>query len=168
MNVKALYSLSYGLYIVSSTENRRLNAQIANSVFQITSEPIRIAVSINKQNLTHEYIEKSGVFAVSILDQDTPMKFIGNFGFKSGRDIDKFENVNYKIGKTSSPIVLDNALGFIEAEVISKTDIGSHTIFVGEALDIDVLKEGTPMTYDYYHKVKNGLSPKTAPTYIKE
>lgn len=168
MNTKALHYFSYGLYIVSSINDHRSNAQIANSAFQITSDPVRIAISINKQNLTHEYIEKSGIFAVSVLEQEAPMKFIGNFGFKSGRDIDKFDGINYKNGKTSVPIVLDYSLGYIEAKIINKMDVGTHTLFVGEAVDIDVVKDGIPMTYDYYHKVKKGLSPKTAPTYIKK
>ena len=100
MNVKALYKLVYGLYVVSSRKEDRLNGQIANTVFQISSEPPTIAVSINKNNLTHEFIEQSKVLAVSVLSQDTPLSFIGHFGFKSGRDIDKLEGINYKIGGT--------------------------------------------------------------------
>ncbi len=95
MNVKALYKLGYGLYVVSSKKGDRLNGQIANTVFQIASEPPTIAVSINKNNLTHEFIKESRMLAVSVLSQDTPLSFIGHFGFKSGRDIDKLEGINY-------------------------------------------------------------------------
>lgn len=168
MDVKALYKLSYGLYIVSSGKEDKFNGQIANTVFQITSEPPTLAVSINKQNLTHKFIHNSRVFTVSILSKDTPMNFIGNFGFKSGRDINKFAQVNYKPGKTGAPVVLDHTLAYLEAKVINEMDVGTHTIFTGELVDAAALKSGEPMTYAYYHEVKRGTAPKTAPTYIKE
>ncbi len=168
MDLKALFSLSYGLYVVTSVYEDKINGQIANSAFQITAEPARIAVSLNKQNLTHDYVENSGLFAVSVLEKDVPMKFIGNFGFKSGRDINKFENVEYKILDGGVPAVLDHSLSYIAAKVVNKTDVGTHTIFVGEIFDAYVIKKGEPMTYAYYHEVKMGKSPKTAPTYSKE
>jgi len=168
MNLKALYKLSYGLYVVSSEKGGKLNGQIANTVFQITSEPPTIAVSINKSNLTHEFIAESKVFAVSVLSQDTPLSFIGHFGFKSGRDIDKFEGISYKIGETQAPVILDNTLAYLEARVTQEVDVGTHTIFIGELVGADVLKEGEPMTYAYYHKVKRGTTPKTAPVYVEE
>jgi len=168
MNLKALYKLGYGLYVVSSIKGDRLNGQIANTVFQITSEPPTIAVSINKNNLTHEFIKESKVLAVLVLSQDTPLSFIGHFGFKSGRDIDKLEGINYKIGETRAPLVTDNTLAYLEARVIQEVDVGTHTIFVGQLVGADVIKEGEPMTYAYYHQVKRGTTPKTAPSYIKE
>jgi len=168
MNLKALRKVSYGMYIVTSHFDGRLNGQIANTVFQVTSEPATIAVSINKQNLTHEFIEKSGVFAVSILYKDAPLTLIGNFGFKSGREMDKFSSVNYKIGVTGSPVVLDSAVAFLEAEVINSLDVGTHTVFIGKIVNADVLSDDEPMTYAFYHLVKRGTSPKNAPTYIKE
>ncbi len=168
MNVKALYKLGYGLYVVSSRKGDRLNGQIANTVFQITSEPPTIAVSINKNNLTHEFIKESKVFTASILSQDTPLSFIGHFGFKSGKDIDKLEGISYKTGETQAPVVTDNTLAYLEARVIQEMDVGTHTIFVGELVGADVIKEGEPMTYAYYHQVKRGTTPKTAPSYIEE
>ena len=165
MKLETLHKISYGLYIICSKNEEKINGQIANALFQVTAQPATIAVSINKQNLTHEYIEKSNFFTVSILSENTPMSFIGNFGFKSGRDLDKFKDVEYKLGKTKSPIVLDNALACIEAEVIDKIDVGTHTIFIGRVEDAEILSEDKPMTYEYYHKVKGGVSPKTAPTY---
>ena len=168
MNLKALYKLSYGLYVVSSRKGDRLNGQIANTVIQITSEPPTIAVSINKNNLTHEFIKESKVFTASVLSQDTPLSFIGHFGFKSGRDIDKLEGINYKIGETQAPVVTENALAYLEARVIQEVDVGTHTIFIGELVGADVLREGEPMTYAYYHQVKRGTTPKTAPSYIVE
>ncbi len=168
MNLKALYKISYGMYVISSRMNDKLNGQIANTVFQITSEPPRIAVSINKQNLTHEFINKSKVFIVSILSKATPMKFIGHFGFKSGREIDKFRDINYKVGVTGAPIVSEHSIAYLEAEVINMIDVGTHTIFIGKVIDAELITEGEPMTYAYYHEIKQGKSPKTAPTYIKE
>jgi flavin reductase (DIM6/NTAB) family NADH-FMN oxidoreductase RutF/rubredoxin len=165
MNPKTLHKISYGMYVICSKNGEKMNGQIANTLFQVTAEPATIAVSINKQNLTHEYIEKSSFFTVSILSENTTIRFIGNFGFKSGRDIDKFKDVKYKLGKNKSPIVVDNALAYIEAKVIDKIDAGTHTIFIGRVEDAETLLEEKPMTYEYYHKVKGGVSPKTAPTY---
>jgi len=166
MDLKALRNISYGLYIVSSKKEDQINGQIANTVFQTTSEPATIAICINKKNLTHEFIAESKVFAVSVLEQETDMKFIGRFGFKSGRDEDKFKEVNYKIGITGSPIIMENTLAFMEAEVIKEMDAGTHTLFIGKIVDAENIKKAKPLTYDYYHQVKKGVSPRTAPTYI--
>jgi len=166
MDKSAFFKLSYGLYVITAKKNNQLNGQIANTVFQVTSEPPTVAVSINKQNLTHEFIQASRMFAVSILSKLTPMTFIGHFGFKSGRDFNKFETMSYKTGKTGAPIILDNNIAYIEAEVIHELDCGSHTIFVGEVRDCGILNsDEEPMTYAFYHDVKRGKSPKTAPTY---
>jgi flavin reductase (DIM6/NTAB) family NADH-FMN oxidoreductase RutF/rubredoxin len=168
MDLKALYTLGYGLYVVSSIKGDKLNGQIANTVFQVTSEPPTIAVSINKGNLTHEFIVESRVLAVSVLAQDTPLAFIGHFGFKSGRDMDKLKGIEYKLGETGAPIVTANALAYLEARLVQQLDVGSHTIFVGEVVGADIIKEGEPMTYAYYHQVKRGVTPKTAPVYLEE
>ncbi len=168
MNSRALHNLSYGLYVVSARKGDRFSGQIANTVIQVTSEPPAIAVCINKQNLTHEFINQGKVFTTSILSQVTPLSFIGHFGFKSGREIDKFKDVKYKLGETKAPIVLDNSLAYLEAKVTNQVDVGTHTMFIGELVGADVLKEGEPMTYAYYHQVKRGTTPKTAPSYIKE
>ncbi len=165
MNPRALHKISYGLYIVCSKKVDKINGQIANALFQVTSEPQTIALSINKKNLTHEYITHSNLCTVSILSQQTPMPFIGTFGFKSGRDIDKFENIKYKSGVTETPIVLDYTVAYIEATIIDKTDVGTHTIFIGKVKDAEILTNEKPMTYEYYHQVKGGVSPKNAPTY---
>jgi len=168
MNLNALHNCSYGLYVISSRKGDRLNGQIANTLFQVTSDPPTITVSINKQNLTHEFITESKTFAASILSRDTPLSFIGHFGFKSGKEVDKLKDVNYKLGETKAPIVLDHTLAYLEARVINQVDVGTHTIFIGELVGADVLREGEPMTYAYYHQVKRGTTPKTAPSYIEE
>jgi len=168
MNNKTLYKISYGLYVVSSKRGKKINGQIANTVFQITSEPPTIAVSINKENLTHEFIERSKVFTISILSEETPMKFIGHFGFKSGKELDKFRDVSYKVGVTGAPIVLENAVGCLEAELINTLDARTHTVFIGKVVDAEIFNDKEPMTYAYYHKVKGGKAPKTAPIYIPD
>lgn len=168
MDLRALYPISYGLYVIGSKKSDNINAQIANTVIQVCSEPPTISVCINKGNLTHEYIKSSKVFTVSVLAQDTPLNFIGNFGFKSGRDVNKFENVKYKLGETKAPLVLEHSLSVMEAKVVNEADAGTHTIFVGELVATEVLKEGEPMTYAYYRQVKRGTTPKTAPSYIEQ
>lgn len=168
MNPNALYKLGYGVYIIGSKDGNKLNGQIANTVFQVTSEPITVAVSINKNNLTHEFITKSKVFTVSVLCQDTPLSFIGRFGFKSGRDINKLEGINYRIGETGAPVIIENAVSYLEAKVVKDMDVGTHTIFIGEVMAGDVISEKTCMTYEYYHQVKRGTTPKTAPSYVEE
>jgi flavin reductase (DIM6/NTAB) family NADH-FMN oxidoreductase RutF/rubredoxin len=166
MDKAAFYKLSYGLYVVSSRKDDQFNGQIVNTHFQVTSEPPTVAVCINKQNFTHEFVRTSRKFAVSVISKSAPMQFIGLLGFKCGRDINKFENLNIKIGKTGAPIVLDNAIAYIDAEVVNQMDCGSHTIFVGQVQDCGILKaDEEPMTYAYYHEVKGGKAPKTAPTY---
>lgn len=166
MDLNALRKISYGMYVIGSHKGEKLNGQIANTVFQITSEPPTIAVSINKLNLTHEYIKSSRVFSASILCQAAPLPFIGGFGFKSGRNTDKLKGVNYKVGQTGAPIFLDNAAAYLEAEVIQDIDAGTHTIFIGRVAAAEILTGDPCMTYEYYQQVKRGTTPKTAPSYI--
>lgn len=168
METNALHKIGYGMYIVGLYKTGKLNGQIANTVFQITSEPPTLAVSINKTNMTHEYIKDGKVFSVSILSQATPLPFIGGFGFKSGRDTDKMKNVKYKVGQTGSPIFLDNTTAYLEAELIQAIDIDTHTIFVGKVIAAEILNDEPCMTYEYYHQVKRGVTPKTAPSYIAQ
>ncbi|MEE8470775.1 MAG: flavin reductase [Dehalococcoidia bacterium] len=168
MNLEALRPISYGLYIVGSRNGDRINAQIANTVTQVCSEPPTISVTINKGNLTHEFISDSRVFTVSVLCQDAPLSLIGNFGFKSGRDENKFDGINYILGETKAPIVLDHSVAYLEANVTKDVDVGTHTIFIGELVGAEVLTEDEPMTYAHYHHVKRGTTPKTAPSYLSE
>ena len=165
MKTKTLHKISYGLYVISSKKGERFNGQIANTVFQTTSEPPTIAVSVNKDNLTFEFIRESKVFSVSILSKETPLKFIGHFGFKSGRDIDKFKDIKYKVGISGAPIVMENTIGYLEAELVDSLDVGTHTVFVGKVISGEMIKDEEPMTYAYYREIKGGKAPKTAPTY---
>ena len=166
MDLKALQKISYGLYIICSKNNEKINGQIANSIFQVTSDPPTIAVSINKKNLTHNCIDNCKYFTISVLSENTPLKFIGNFGFKSGRDQDKFKEINYKLSDNNIPIVLDYTTAYFELSLLKKIDVSTHTIFIGKVTDAEILSSDPVMTYEYYHICKGGTSPKNAPTYI--
>jgi ferric-chelate reductase [NAD(P)H] len=166
LNRKAFENLSYGLYIVTSRNENRLNGQIVNTVIQVTSEPPRVAVIINKKNLTHEYILQSQLFGVSVLEEAAPLTFFGPFGFRSGRDYDKLAKVQFKEGATGCPLVTQYTLSVLEAKVIEKIDVGTHTVFIGDVVSSEVLKEGTPLTYHYYRENLKGKPSQYSPTYI--
>ncbi|MGD0597075.1 MAG: rubredoxin [Sedimentisphaerales bacterium] len=168
LDLESLFKLSYGMCIIASKEEGKLNGCIVNTVFQLTPDPPVVAVSVNKQCLTHQLIGASRVFAVSILSEAAPMPFIGKFGFRTGRDINKLEQVKYRLGTTGSPIILDNTVGFLEAELMQSVDVGSHTLFIGKVVACESLEgKGYPMTYAYYRDVKHGKTPKSAATYIE-
>ncbi len=165
MDLTALYSINYGLYIISTKWMDQMNGQIANTVFQITSDPPRLGISINQQNLTHSLISQSQKFTVSVLDKEAPMTLIGPFGFKSGREMNKFENIPHIIGENGLPVVTDHIVATFELDVIAQLPIHTHTLFVGKITNATVLSKIEPMTYAYYHQVKKGLTPKNAATY---
>jgi len=168
MDITTLFDISYGVYVVSSKKGEKHNGQIANVVTQVTSEPPKILVCLNKKNLTHNYITESNVFSVSILEKETPLKLIGTFGFRSGREFDKFKEVGHKTGKKGIPYLTENTLGYLLCEVTESLDVGTHTAFVGKLTEAEKLKQGEPLTYSYYHEVKKGKTDKNAPTYVKE
>ena len=163
MNVNAIYKLSYGVYVISTWDEGRGTGCVANSVMQITSNPATIAVSINHNNYTNQCIQESGRFAISILGEHTDPSVIGTFGFRSGRDCNKFDEVE-QVVKGFMPVVAE-ACGYITCEVVDKMETDTHTVFLGKVLDADVMKEDDVMTYAYYHNVIKGKSPKNAPTY---
>lgn len=166
MDKNALRKLSYGVYVVSTLDGERPTGCVANSIMQITSSPATIAVSINHENFTNSCIKDKKQFAISVLTEQTNMSIIGTFGFQSGKEIDKFENIKYSI-KSNMP-VLDESCAYIICNVVDVLETSTHTIFLGEVVDANELNKQTPMTYSYYHSVKNGKSPKNAPTYIEE
>ena len=167
IDFKALFKISYGLYIVCSGSKEAGNGFISNTVFQITSEPPQFAASCNKDNFTCDLIVKSGSFSVSILHQDASAGLIGKFGYKSGKDIDKIKGVNVKYGETDVPIVQDDSIATMECKVLQQIDMGTHMLFIGELVATEVLLDDKdPLTYAYYREVKKGVAPKNAPTYI--
>jgi flavin reductase (DIM6/NTAB) family NADH-FMN oxidoreductase RutF/rubredoxin len=169
MDTKAFFKLSYGLYVISSKYGDKLNGYVANTAFQVTADPPQIAISCHKDNLSSELITKSKVFSISVLDQKADVGVIGNFGYNTGKEKEKFANVKYKTGKSGAPVLLDSTIAWFDCEVVDSFDVGSHILFIGKVIDSELLEEnGEPLTYDYYHKEMKGKAPKNAPTYIKE
>jgi flavin reductase (DIM6/NTAB) family NADH-FMN oxidoreductase RutF/rubredoxin len=166
MQPETLHRIGYGLYIVSSIHEGRANAQVANALIQVCSEPAAVAVCLNKQNLTHSYVAASRRFVASVLSEETPLPFIGRFGFKSGRDVDKLEGVDTLPGATGVPVVTQHAVAYMEVEVERELDVWTHTLFVGRVVAARILNDGTPMSYAFYHDVKRGVTPKSAPSYV--
>ncbi|MCL1791100.1 MAG: flavin reductase [Peptococcaceae bacterium] len=155
---KAVFSLSYGLFIVTSYDvdgdgNRlRDNGQTANTCFQVTSEPVQIVAALNKKNLTHEFVLKSGKIGVSVLHQ-RGHALAARFGYSSGRDGDKFAGVTVHRGR-SGVLLLNEALTTLEADVVQKFDAGTHTIFLAEVTAGEVQFEGEPMSYAFYRATR--------------
>ena len=165
MNLSAFLKIGYGMYIVSSKYRDQYNGQIANAVMQVSAEPALFAVGINKNNLTHEYMKETGYFSISILSEECDMQFIGKFGFKSGKNIDKFSDTEYIISDTEIPVITKNTVGYFVCKIVNTVDVGTHSIFIGEAVEVKTLNDKIPLTYKYYRDVLRGKSPKTAPTY---
>lgn len=166
MNTKVFRNLSYGVYVVSSLDQERNTGCVANSIMQITSSPATIAVSMNHDNYTNSCIASTGMFAVSILSEESDSSLIGRFGFQSGKDVNKFDGVDYSV-KEGLPVINDSC-GYIVCRVIDKMETSTHTVFLGEVIDCDTIGTAPAMTYAYYHKVVKGKSPKNAPTYLPE
>lgn len=167
ISYEALFRVSYGLYIVSSGNKERGNGYISNTVFQVTSEPPRFAAACNRDNLTSEFIRDHKAFSVSVLQQDTAPEIFGRFGYKSGRDLDKMEGMSVKYGETGVPIVLNDCIAYLECRVVQTFEVGTHIIFIGELVHSEMVDESKePLTYLYFRRVKKGVAPKNAPTYV--
>ncbi|AFM40738.1 conserved protein of DIM6/NTAB family [Desulfosporosinus acidiphilus SJ4] len=149
---QALYKISYGLYIITAQAEGRDNGQCANTCFQVTSDPARIAIGINKGNYTHELIQKSSIFGVSVLSQ-TGHDYARKFGYRSGREVDKFEGVAVHRGELGV-LLLDDVLTTMEAKVIGQLDAGTHTLFLADVIAAELLQEGEPMTYAFFRSGK--------------
>lgn len=153
-SVKAgLYAISYGMFVVSSRKGDKFNAQACNTVFQVTSDPPRIAVGINKLNLTHEYIEDSGVLTVTVLGKGN-MKHVKRFGFQSGRTSDKLQGLEVSISaKVGCPIVPDG-VAYLECQVRRdmSSDVGTHTLYIADVVGGGALKGSEPLTYASYRQ----------------
>lgn len=166
MNKNVFRNLSYGVYVVSTLDGDRATGCIANSIMQITSSPATIAVSMNHDNYTNSCIAASGKFAVSILSEQSDPGIIGQFGFQSGKDVNKFDSVKHNVVEGLS--VVEDSCGYIVCKVIDKMETSTHTVFLGEVIEGDVIGSAPAMSYAYYHNVVKGKSPKNAPTYLPE
>ena len=168
MKYKAFHKLSYGLYIIATESNRKKSGYIGNTAFQVTSEPPRIAISCNKKNATMQQIIDSNSFSLSVLQQNASTSLIGEFGFMSSEQMDKFQKVETKTAVTGAPIVLDSSVAWFDCKVISTHDVGSHILIIGEVQESDVISDEEPLTYEYYRDKYKMLAPKNAPTYIEK
>ena len=134
----------------------------------MTAVPEKFAVVCSKKNLTAELIAKSGKFSFSVLQQNARQDIIVTFGYKSGRDIEKFAGLNYKKGKTGVPILTDDCIAWFECELVQSFDAGTHLVFIGTVVDNDLIDGSKePLTYNYYRETRKGKAPENAPTYIK-
>lgn len=167
MNTNIFRSMSYGVYIVGTMDGNRPTGCVVNSIMQITSSPATIAASINHDNHTNKCIEKNGYFSFSIMSENSPAELIGTFGFQSGKDINKFDGIEYEM--IENVPVLKKTCGYAVCKVINKMETETHTVFLGEVIATDLYDASVPeMTYSYYHKNLKGKSPKNAPTYLPE
>ena len=167
IDYEALYKISYGLYIVSSGTKEQGNGYISNTVFQVSSDPPRFATCCSKDNHSLALIKDSGHFSVSVLHADTGIDLIGTFGYRSGKEADKFDGMDISYGHTGVPVVRNHAIAFLEIRVDETIDVGTHLMFIGELLHAELLDDqGDPLTYLHYRKAKKGMAPKNAPTYI--
>jgi len=166
LDIKILRSLSYGLYAIGVKGEKEPSACIVNTVIQVTNtSPVIIAVSMNHDNYSHECIEKTGIFSVSVLSEDTSGAVIGALGFNSGRDADKLHNVRHRVLAEGVPIIKENTCCWFLCKVVSRAETPTHTVYLAEIVAGSDKSVGRPMTYAYYHDVLKGSAPKNAPTY---
>ncbi|MDR1181963.1 MAG: flavin reductase family protein [Bacteroidales bacterium] len=170
MDINSFSKLTYGVYIISSEDGEKKNAFVATAVFQVTAIPEKIAVAASKDNYTTALIQKKKAFGISVLKQHYAPITIGNFGFRSGRDFNKFEKCKYLVGKiTGIPIVLEDTLSWFECILEQEIDLGTHVLFIGKVADCaTVSEEDIPLTYQYYHEIKRGITPENAPSHIEK
>lgn len=168
INYDALFKISYGLYIVSSGDRNRGNGFISNTVFQVTAEPPAFAICCNKNNYTAEFLQRSGVFSVSVLHTGASPDLFGWFGYRTGKDLDKMQGLNVIYGeRTGVPVVLNDSIAFLECRITRTIDVGTHLLFIGELLHSAVLDDTRdPITYAYYRQTRKAVAPKNAPTYV--
>ena len=165
MNKDILRNISYGVYVVSTSDGIKSTGCVVNSIMQVSSDTV--ALSVNHQNYTNECLKKSKKFGISVLSTDVDDNIIPVFGFQTGRECEKFKDVE-KINIEGIDVI-KNSIGYLICELTGDIiETQSHSLFLAKIIDGDILNNKEPMTYAYYHRVKKGLSPKTAPTYIEE
>ncbi len=149
-DLKALHRIGYGLYIVTTKDGEKHNGLVVNTVSQIASEPKLISVSISKANYTHELIQKSGLLNINVLSVDAPFQLIEHYGFHSGRDTDKFADVDYTTTDNGLAILPQYINACLSLKVEQYMDLGSHGMFICSVTESRVLSEMATMTYEYY------------------
>lgn len=152
-NKKAMYNLGYGLYVLSARCDGKDNACIINTAIQVTTTPNRVIIAVNKANYTHRMIVETGEFTVSMLDETAPFALFQHFGFRSGRDVEKFDGT-YSASRSKNSILhlTQHVNAYITCKVVTATDLGTHTLFLADVTDGDVLGKEPSMTYAYYQQ----------------
>jgi flavin reductase (DIM6/NTAB) family NADH-FMN oxidoreductase RutF/rubredoxin len=144
--------LSYGLFVLTAKTGEKINGCITNTAIQVTTEPNQIAFAVNKANLTHDMVKESGRFVISIISEKAEFSLFKHFGFQSGRNVDKFADFDsYKLTESGIPYITAGINAYLEGEVVSASDLGTHTLFVCKVTDMEVLTEDASATYAYYH-----------------
>ena len=167
MELKALTDLSYGMFVVTTRKENKNVGCFINTAMQITSKNPVIAISLNKENYTNEVLKETKKCAISILSEKTNPEVISKFGYFSSKEIDKFENRNYK-DIDNLPVILEDICSYIIGEVIHVIDVETHDIFLIRLKQAEKVSEETPMTYKYYHEKLKGKAPAKAPTFQEE
>lgn len=152
MDKKSMYKLSYGLFILTARQDGTDNGCIVNTVTQVTSEPNRIAVAVNKKNLTHDMIMNTAKFNVSVLTENSSFETYRHWGFQSGRDTDKAAEISFRRSKNDLIYIADETNAYLSAKVVSAADLGTHTLFIADVTDGEVLSDDESVTYSYYQK----------------
>lgn len=162
MNDKALSKIGYGLYVLTTNYDGKDNGCIINSVMQVTSEPTRLAVAVNKMNYTHDLILDSCVLNLSVLTVDAPFEVYEHFGYQSGKEVNKFAECTEEHRTTNNVLYVPKyANAYFACRVTKTIDLGTHTMFIAEVIDAEILSDRESATYDYYQKnIKPEAKPK--------
>ena len=165
MDLSAFFKMSYGLYVVSAEADGRRAGCVVNTAVQVTSQPPRVSVAVNKENVTADVIEAAGAFTVTAIDKTADMPYIGNFGFRSSDTYDKFEKYGCETSAVGSPYSPEHVCALLACRLVDTVDVGTHFLFIGEVVDAQVLSDEEPLTYSYYHAVLKGKTPPKASSY---
>ena len=164
----AFFSLSYGLYVISSKDADRAAGCVANTFQQVTSSPMQVSVALNKENATTGVIRAAGRFSATCLAQDAPMELIGTFGFHCSTDVDKFAACETALDAAGVPYVAEQCVARFSVRVVQAVNLGTHILYIGEVEEAAKVCAGDPMTYAYYHQVKGGKTPPKASSYLPD
>lgn len=158
MNKKAMYKLTYGLFVLTSGRDGKDSGCIINTAGQVTSEPNRISIAVNKANFTHDLVKDSGKFNLSILSEKASFDTFRHFGFQSGREVDKFAGyTDCERSQNGFYYVTAGTNAYISATVEQAIDLGSHTLFIAAVDDMEVLSDEPSASYAYY---QSSIKPK--------
>lgn len=153
MGSNAIHNLTYGLFVVTASLNGKDNGCITNTVAQVTTNPNRISLTVNKGNFTHDLIVNSGKFTASIISQKADFSLFKHFGFQSGRDVNKFDGfTDCKRAENGTLYITKGTNSYISATVCQTIDLGTHSLFIADVTETGVLNDTPSADYSYYHE----------------